>query len=516
MTLAASPSPVPPPHALDRRALLAAGAGALALPRAGAEDQDAPPRRSCLFLIADQHRWDVAGFAGDSHAHTPHLDRLAREGTSLDALYCQVPLCVPARQSLLTGLRARDHGTFGNVLDFPAEQPDLAAHLGRHGWRTAMFGKSHFADAGFETVVDKAAMYRAFKRQHEDAHHAGDHYVNDEERPFHRLVRWGNPELVGPGPGAVHHMEDDVVRATREWIAGLGEDEPFFAWASFTQPHPPRFPPQEWIERFAEAEVPLRGAGNPDAEEQLVGFQRATRRRLGLTDLNEATWRGLVRAYYASVAYTDHCVGQLLEALERAGRLDDTLVVYTSDHGELLGQHGLLGKFSFFEGALRVPGIVRLPGAVAARRRVEQVTEHLDLMRTTVELMGAPRLPGSAGASLSADLAPTGSEEAGRAEREGVAISEMYVREKNYVDVPGPELSLCIRRGPWKYLRYAESGGVSERLFQVVEDPGEETDRCADRAAAGALEELRDRAGERLSGSFHVRAVKQAPRRRDR
>lgn len=167
-------------------------------------------RPNVLFITADQHRFDVAGFAGNAHAHTPNLDRLAGEGARITEVYCQSPLCVPARQTLVTGRYAHDHGSFANWLAFAPEEWTVARALAAAGYDTAFFGKTHADTAGFRTVVDRNEMVRAFRADHADAVVPGKiHRRGPQARKSFKLHQM-NPGTLPPGDDSVSvfHMDE--------------------------------------------------------------------------------------------------------------------------------------------------------------------------------------------------------------------------------------------------------------------------------------------------------------------
>ena len=486
-----------------RRSVLK-GAGALAtLPALGWSGAcGTTPRRrpNILFLITDQHRYDVAGFAGDRLAVTPALDGLAAAGATFTEAYCQSPLCVPARQSLVTGQRAFQHGTYGNVLQFPEDQRTIVRHLADEGYQTAMIGKAHVNTAGFAYVLNKGAMYGEFKRANPDARRPGEGLPEESSAPYTPAIWAANPLTMGPGEGPVHYMEHDVVEHSKRWLADRDPERPFFLWASFVRPHPPRFPPEEWCARFRDVQIPNWGPAGEAEEREMFVFVRDMRRVLGLDRATAADVLGLVRSYYASVAFSDHCIGELLAALDALDLAGDTLVVYTSDHGEMLGQHGLFGKFTLYEGATRVPLILRWPGHVPAGRRVEHVVEHLDLVRTMLELVRVPVPSHVEGRSLAPLLAG-----APDADWEDLAVSEMYNGRANFAEAPRDSIGLMLREGRFKFVAY---GGAERALFDIAEDPEERRNLARDPTFAGRVEAMQGRLEAMIPERVFVRAYK--------
>jgi len=480
----------------NRRELLA-GASALALGAARGGRAAPAGRRppNVLFLIADQHRADVAGFAGHAAAATPNLDSLAASGAVLSRLYCHNPLCVPARQSLITGLPSHAHGWFGNVAGFPSDLVTLADHWKRHGYQTAMLGKAHMATHDFEVCVEKAALYRAWKADHPHGGQAGDKALRERAGRLPEGLLELNPYLDAPDAGEFQ-MEPALGREVERFLAARDPERPFFLWASLVQPHPPRFPPAEWLARTRRLEVPLPAV--PDERElaAMPGYARDMRRLTGVAQLAPQEVANVVRAYWAAVGWADHWVGEILKSVERAGLAQETIVVYTSDHGEMLGEHGLYGKFTLYEGACRVPGVVVLPDRSLAGRRVTRVAQHLDLVASLFELAGLPQPERLAGTPL-AELC-SGWKGGARAEE---ALVELYYRAESHVSVPREALAACLVTPQWKYAFHAPG---EESLVDLAEDPGERVNLAAQPERAALLAELRARVRELVPEKVYV------------
>jgi len=456
------------------RGAAALSASALACPRD-------PKRPNLLWIVVDQHRYDVAGFMGDRAAVTPNIDRLAADSARLVETYCQVPLCAPARQSLLTGQYAHTHATFRNNEEhFPPGLWTVAHALTEAGWRTGLFGKTHCETGGFERVRDLKTMLDEFVAEHSGGGRPGEeHYTFDKQDEDYDYIGMMNPGFERAGKGPCFFMEAAVAREAAAFAAEPDE-RPFCAWASFVNPHPPLFPPDEFHDLFEGRALPLRGRLDVD-EPGLLAFHAERREKQGLAALSAADLLGITRAYYASLAWTDHCIGQLLEALERAGLRDDTIVVYTSDHGDMLGEHGLLKKWAFYEGAVRVPLLVRWPGRVAPRA-IERVVQHIDLVPTLLEQLGLP-LPDGVDAPAGRSLVPllAGGDDPGRRD---LAISELAGRD---------ELHWMVRDGTYKYVWHGADG---QGLFDLAEDPGETRNLAGDPEQAARIEELAARFDE--------------------
>ncbi|MFT4541034.1 MAG: arylsulfatase A-like enzyme [Planctomycetota bacterium] len=467
---------------------------------------DDPPRRrpNVLFIIDDQHRFDVLGAAGDKMAHTPALDGLASRGLRFTDVYCQVPLCVPARQSLLTATYAHQHTTFGNVVqEYPEDQATLAGHLRKHGYQTAMIGKSHFNHHEFEVVYEKGTMARKFDRRHPQGVHPGSHAMKSQLDDFPMPLRSANPHYLPASKDAeqaVFRMEEEVVARSRTFLDERDSERPFFLWASLVSPHPPRFPPKQWLDQYRDADVPLPAALTQASYDALFSFHRALITSSGMSRISRDQLRNLVRAYYASVAWSDYNIGLLLAELEARGLTKDTLVVYTSDHGEALGEHGLMGKVTFFEGPQRVPLILSHPDLIGAASVSQRVVTHLDLMTSLPELLQIPAFDPAQGRSLMPLLKPSKT-----SSWEDVAIAELYLGEKNFEQVPGSHLSVMLRQRDLKYVE----GIIGEAaLFDLASDPHETRDLIKDVGRKGDLEEILDRVHEHKPEQFYARVTR--------
>jgi choline-sulfatase len=462
------------------------GAAALGAAAFGCPARSARP--NLIWIVSDQHRFDVAGYMGDEHAHTPNLDRLASGSARLTAMYCQVPLCAPARQSLLTGQYAHSHATFRNGQeDYPRAIPTVAHALSAAGWRTALFGKTHCDTSGFGLVRDWQAMLAEFAAEHPGADRPGaEHYTFDMQDEDYDYAGMMNPQFLRAGPGPNFFMEEAVAREAAEFaLGGAGPAQPFFIWASFVNPHPPLFPPDAFHDLYVGRDLPLRGRLDaPDPG--WPAFVRERQAKQGRAEFESPdALLGITRAYYASLAWTDHCIGELLGALERAGLTENTIVVYTSDHGEMLGEHCLLKKMTFYEGAVRVPCLLRWPGRVGPRT-VPRVLQHVDLAPTLLEALGvaAPKDARLAGRSLVPFL--TGERDPDWAE---LAAAELLDRDR---------LHWMVRDERYKLVWH---GAEDVALFDLVLDPGETRNLAGEGGQAARLDELRSRFDELTAGT---------------
>lgn len=385
-----------------------------------------------VLVMADQHRADVMGCAGDPHVVTPHLDRLAAEGIRFDRTTCQGPLCMPARASFLTERYVRDHGVFTNWNAVEPGTPTYLHALREAGYHTVALGKHHLTMEDEPAAHQDALASRLVERGFAEVHETGDKFsltvpnaysdhlaaaglwdtyrqhLRDRsyqgesgrgDNPTKRIPMWDATPIPLPLDDYIDPWHGDLAV---DWIEGYSGDAPFFAFVGFPGPHDPWDAPREAIDTYASGEVSLpRSTRRPDPA--LAGsYGRLLSAFLRLSDTDTMTddaIRGMRRAYAASVSVIDAQVGRILGALEARGMLDDTWVVYTSDHGEMGGDHGMMSKCVLYDQAVRVPLIVRPPGG-GDGRVVDDLVEHVDVPATVRAIAGAPDVPASAGRSL--------------------------------------------------------------------------------------------------------------------
>jgi choline-sulfatase len=348
-----------------------------------------PPRRNVLLLMSDQHKRSCMGVAGDLVASTPNLDRLAGQSVRFTNAYCSNPVCGPSRASLMTGLFTHHLDAAGSAVGYSPRYKTVAHAFNSAGYVSALIGKMHFDDAqthGFDYKLDfnDWLQYLGPKTK----------LYADEQGPpgsgagFPEIPglwqREGDPwkEVATPdgrlGPVAVgrpslmderDHFDSFVARESVRFLEIYGkQDEPFFLVTSFLKPHEPFMPAQRFAEMYRPDQMRLSdtwGKANldslPKEVQQSIARSPYTPE---LSDPNEARKR--MAYYYSSLAQMDACAGQVLNALDRLGLADNTIVIYTSDHGEMLGDLGLWDKFQFYEGSCGVPLLARVPDNAAA------------------------------------------------------------------------------------------------------------------------------------------------------
>lgn len=360
-------------------------------------------RPNLLFIMDDQHRHDYLGSAGASYVRTPNLDRLAARGVRFTQCTTNCPVCAPARIGLAAGLQPIRMGSLDNASFLPRSVPPYYQRLRDHGYRVGCIGKLDLAkpDGYNGRYGDRPCVYGwgfTHPEECEGKMHAGTsptpigpytHYL--EERG--RLQAFYEDYRARSAKGWVKDASHDSVlpaedfediyigRRAAQWIEDIPDDFPWHYFVSFVGPHDPFDPPTEYADHYRGAEMPPAIPSDMDGKPAWVSH-----RGRGLEPEEVAVTR---RQYCGSIEAIDDGVGWILDALERRGMIKNTFVVFSSDHGEMLGDHGIYTKSVAYEGALRVPLIAAGPG-IEGGRVSDALVELIDVNPTLCELAGLP------------------------------------------------------------------------------------------------------------------------------
>ncbi|MEP1576963.1 choline-sulfatase [Roseibium album] len=339
-----------------------------------------------LFLQVDQLTASALRAYGDRICHSPALDRLAENGVVFENAYCNFPLCAPSRFSMATGQLCSAVGAYDNAAEFSAEIPTYAHYLRVAGYQTALSGKMHFIGPdqfhGFEKRLT-ADLYPADFAWVPNWANEGKRDTNDD-----RAVRIAG---ICERSVQIDYDEEVTFRAVQHIydMARSSDERPFFLQVSYTHPHEPYLCRKEFWDLYEGKEIPMpmvsalsEQAHDPHSVRLLKDFGM-----LGIRFKDEDVSRA-IRAYYGSISYLDSLISRVLDALSATGAAENTVVVFTSDHGEMLGERGMWFKKHFFEKALRVPLIVKAPWIAA--QRVSELTSLVDLLPTFGSLAGSP------------------------------------------------------------------------------------------------------------------------------
>ncbi|SDD27830.1 sulfatase-like hydrolase/transferase [Auraticoccus monumenti] len=365
-----------------------------------------------LLICTDQQRYEALGAYGSPHVSTPNLDRLAGQGVLFENCYVQSTVCAPSRATLMTSRYPSVHGLWANGVDLDPSTRLFTRDLADAGYDCGLVGKLHlgscFAGRSEPRVDDGLRVFRW----------AHDPYPGSSENAYHRWLKVAYPELHAAAlarsgehdwdsmPTEAHYSHwvaeetIDFLRSSRE------EGKPFCLVANFFDPHHGFGAPQEYLDRYDGTEIPDPVTVQGELDGKPPVFTEASRRSYaghakGYQEYDAAELAEVRRAYYAMVTLVDDEVGRILEVLEAEGLAEDTLVVFTSDHGEMLGDHQLMLKGPMvYDLAVRVPLLVRWPGVLPAGERRSELVQWLDLAPTLLEAAGVEAPRGYQGASL--------------------------------------------------------------------------------------------------------------------
>jgi len=400
------------------------------------------PRPNILLITSDQQRWDHAGWA-NAEVKTPHLNSLAARGIAYSRGYTCSPVCTPARCSLLTGHMPSRHGAYTIGCSLPVDYPTLPQILGRQGYFTGLCGKGHFSSCCTEGLfesppnIHNSGFFRNWSGPFYGFEHAQlviDHGDRRETAGMHygawledQGVRiedyFGNHAYKDFGvwalPEDLHYSKWTADR-TIDAIRRAGDDDrPFFIWSSFQDPHNPCFVPEPWASLHDDVTIPdpvwepeefatkppfYRSTveGNTLAGEPLLTGPKDWACRDN-TRYDREAFVKQARLYRGMVSLMDHHIGRIVEQLEARGQLGNTIIVFTSDHGEYLGNHGLWWKWLYaYEDAHRVPFLVVDPACRTPGAESEALQSLIDIPRTFLSRAGITPAPGIQGVDQSA------------------------------------------------------------------------------------------------------------------
>ncbi len=411
-----------------------------------------------LLIMCDQLRADVLGCYGNPLVKTPHIDRLAEQGVCFDRAYSETPVCMPARHGLLSGLHPFQLGLVENgPLSTEITHP-LPEMIRRQGYATLAIGKMHFCPPrrhyGFDRMMLSEEMSghiqdddflqflqaRGFGHVSQPHGMRSDHYYVPQISPlpeeFHTTA-WTGAQTC------------EAIRKNR--------NRPFFIFTSFIKPHPPFDPCEPYNTLYPPEQIPLpiRAESERATDDYLIDVQNDYKVN-GIDRVTSVQEARIRAAYYGSVTQIDVQIGNILRTLEKCDLVEDTLILFTSDHGEMLGDHYAYGKRTFYEASARIPLIVSQPGILPMGKRREQLAILEDIYATLLIASGSEVPPASCGVDL----------------RQAISNSSTPLRDEIFGEIGrGPAAKMMLRWGDFKYVYHVNGG--AETLFHLGDDPDE-------------------------------------------
>lgn len=421
-----------------------------------------------LFIFSDQHTRRAMGAMGHAVVKTPHMDALAERGTLFRSGYCNGPICVPSRASLATGRHVFDIGKWDNCKPYFGEEPSWAHRLLDAGHRAVSIGKLHYRQEGDPNgfapellplhILNGQGMLFTICRN-----------PLPVSKKFAHLVH-----TSGEGDSTYTEYDHRITERAIKWLReeGTQSDKPWALFVSLVCPHPPWNAPSEFWNRYSldDIDLPIAyGLGERPMHPGLEDY----RQFFGVKDeFDEETLRRVTASYYGMISFLDHNIGRLVAALQECGLADTTRIVYTSDHGESMGQKGMFSKCNMYEESVGVPMIMAGPG-VPGGKLVDTPTQLLDLFPTVLEATGVrptdedTELPGTSLLRIADGDCP-----------DRIIFSEQH-------SAGAKSAVYMVRRNAHKYVRYMED--YPPQLFNLDTDPLELHDLAGDPAHAGIL-----------------------------
>ncbi len=471
------------PKMARREFLKTSACVSLALPNVVFSAPATDSKPNILYLMTDQHRGDCLGCAGNDIIRTPNLDAVAADGALFPHAYSSTPSCTPARSAILTGLSPWHHGMlgYGRVAgQYPFELPQALRDAGYHLFG---IGKMHWYPQkrlrGYHgLLVDESGRKET------------PGFVSDYRLWFRGRAPDLNPDATGIGwndhrakayalPERLHPTTWTADRAV-EFIENYDRPQPFLLKVSFARPHSPYDPPQRFMDMYDMNDMPAPCVG--DWADRYAPHKKPPNPSLWHGDLGTQQAKESRRAYYGSITFIDEQIGRILAALKKRDQYDNTLILFFSDHGDMLGDHHLWRKTYAYEGSARIPMILRWPRGMGMDRqrgkKLPQAVELRDVLPTFLDAAGAPVPEHLDGKSL---------------------LGLVRGHTDNWRAFIDLEHSMCYSNDHWtaltdgrqKYIYYAYDG--REQLFDLEKDPAELHDRAGEPSYGSALHAWRDR-----------------------
>jgi arylsulfatase A-like enzyme len=457
----------------DRRAFLGQAAGAAL---ASAQPQ-AASRPNILFIMVDEMRWDAMGSEKHPVVETPNLDRFAKSGTRFSQAYTVAPVCSPSRACTFTGRYADVCGVTANGIPAHRGEIFLPSILKHHGYHTAIAGKLHYTPVRFDYGFDQFWSFSAEGPTPELglAAHIANKYGKGARKFDARegSQPWPNDPL-GRDVGIFKYKDEDFETA---WLTERSLDylrsrkdnaQPWFLFTSYLKPHSPSIEPESWFRKYDPKNIPIPKL--PANVKELRASSVAAKRQF-IED--EQMLRVMSAAYYGAIAHVDYQVGRILSELDKLGMANNTLILFTADHGNMLGDRGRMFKTVMYEGSSHVPLLWRAPQSTRAPKSnvIDKVVQNTDLLPSILETAGLPIPEGVQGRSF---------------------VKLAGGADPNWKDRCYSQLRTgMVRQGRYKFIDNSRNLSADFELYDLKNDPKEERNLAADARQKDRIEDYK-------------------------
>ena len=452
-----------------------------------------------VLIFTDQQRADTFGYAGDPVAITPNADRLAAEGVVFPHCCASSPVCMTTRASLASGKRVHQHGVWSFADAELRHRSSHVRNIKEAGYRTAVVGKTHLwmhgqghardhlaemHDWGYVDAMETTGPTESMTTDSTYTDHLAEKGLLETHREYLRTyirghrnrisLPWELPPCLLP---TEDHLDMYIARTAAEWIRDYADAKPFYLQVCFGGPHDPWDSPADYRRRYDADAMPLSITDEETGPVAPLVDTMRTHAAAKLETMGAAQNRVMKTYYYSKVTLIDDGIGMVIDALGDTGRMDDTWIVFSADHGEMLGDHGLIAKKVFYDGAVKVPLVVRPPGGVDGWTSAG-LTDHVDIAATLMDAAGAQAIDDSPGRSL-LPLLEAGPDDA-KAQHHHAAVLSEFVGQDPYSMVMTDRYKMTVDTRTRRPLD----------LYDMAEDPRELHNRVDDQAFANVREEL--------------------------
>ncbi|HEC38859.1 MAG TPA: DUF4976 domain-containing protein [bacterium] len=454
-----------------------------------------PP--NIILIFPDQHRGEIMGCMGDPVVITPNLDKLASEGVVFTQCFTNSPLCIPARATLMTGKYVSEHGVINNNMEASSSSQSHVRNIRDAGYHTAVIGKTHLyqhtagdntydktnviREWGFDDIHEITGPIASIRLDSPYTDHLKEKGLLETHRKYLRdyWMEWrsgeAKPWKLEPSPLPTEdHMDSYTGQKAVDWISNYHNEKPFYLQICFPGPHDPFDSPQEYRDMYNSEKMPPGILETP--KKPYPGNIKFVLNWSGLDGITKAQNQLMKTFYYGKITLIDEWIGKIMSALEEKELLDNTWIIYTSDHGEMLGDHMMSHKIVFYEGALRIPLIVRPPKGINGWN-CNGLTDQIDVATTLIDIANAKPLEECYGRTLVPQIL-AGSDDQNAQKGRDVVFSQVL----RYTMIRDERYKLIVRSHNLDPLE----------LYDLEKDPNELENRVNDRSIISIRQNLID------------------------